>query len=149
MQKSMISKMFKSASRALSLSSSSPAAAATSVMKPIASSSSASHVSSSSVAAEFKPVSRPSLRMRIIVDARGIVRTQELSYIRPPSVARLHTSAVRLNSQPFVPLVNSENEVYVAGTSSVFNTPETTSVKEEEFQVGDVQTASNVEYSSN
>jgi hypothetical protein len=101
----------------------------------------------------MKSPSKPSLRMRIIINGRGIVQTQELSSIRPTmpgSMSRFHTSAT---ARSFYPEVYSEG-VFVLAGDEVHDAVSFSTVRNDagssssEFNVGQVQTVSNAEYST-
>lgn len=119
---------------------------------------------------------KASLRMRIIVNGKGIVQTSKLSSFKPVSAIRssqFHTSAYSqhaapsytpkdqdLKFKPFHAQVHSaQGFVAMAGSSASFDshysdassyTPDASEpvAVPEQFKVGNVQTASNVVYSN-
>lgn len=153
MQRSAASKFVKTATRTMSVSANTVSSATNSSRQ-----SAFSQSPVSSPATQYmKSPSKPSLRMRIIINGRGIVQTQELSYIRPSSIpgsmSRFHTCAV---ARSFHPQVYSEGTVVLAGDEA-HDIPLFSSVKSDsgylynssnEFNVGQVQAVSDIEYSN-
>ncbi|CDO55677.1 hypothetical protein DV113_004887 [Geotrichum candidum] len=148
MQRTAATQFVKTATRTMSVSSSNVAGTAGASR---AAAFAREHVSSPSNQ-YMKSPSKPSLRMRIIINGRGIVQTQELSSIRPTipgSMSRFHTSAI---ARSFHPEVYSEGTVVMAGDEvhdplSFSAVRSDTSSSSSEFKVGQVNAVSNTEYS--